>query len=41
MTQPIQPSGADDGTVVENLMRILMKASSAVQLYNPNNEIYL
>ncbi|MCZ6857285.1 MAG: HEAT repeat domain-containing protein [Gemmatimonadetes bacterium] len=38
MTQPIS---ADEGALVENLMRILSKAFSAVQLYGPNNQIYL
>ncbi len=41
MTHPIEPSGADDSDVVENLMQILSKAFTAVQLYNPNNQIYL
>ncbi len=41
MTQPIQPGGADEAAVVENLVQILVKAFSAILLYNPNNEIYL
>ena len=41
MTQPIQPSCADESAVVENLMQTLMKAFAAVQLYSPNNQIYL
>ncbi len=36
-----QPISADEGALVENLMRILSKAFSAVQLYGPNNQIYL
>jgi hypothetical protein len=41
VTQPIQPGGADEAAVVENLVQILVKAFSAILLYNPNNEIYL
>ncbi|MCH7682207.1 MAG: HEAT repeat domain-containing protein [Gemmatimonadetes bacterium] len=41
MTQPIKPGGADESHVVENLLQILWKALSAVQLYSPNNKIYL
>ena len=41
MTQPIKPGGADESYVVENLLQILWKALSAVQLYNSNNKIYL
>ena len=41
MTQPIKPGGADESHVVENLLQILWKTLSAVQLYSPNNKIYL
>lgn len=41
MTHPVKPGGADETYVVENLLQILWKALSAVQLYNPNNKIYL
>ncbi len=41
MTYPIKPGGADESYAVENLLQILLKALSAIQLYSPNNEIYL
>ena len=41
MTQPIRPGGADESYVVENLLQILLKALSAIQLYSPNNQMYL
>jgi len=41
VTHPIKPSGAGESDVVENLMQILLKAFSAVQLYSPNNQIYV
>lgn len=41
MTHPIGPGGGDESDIVENLMQILLKAFSAIQLYSPNNQIYL
>lgn len=41
MTELVNPSGVDEDAVVENLMQILQKGFSAIQLYSPNNKIYL
>ncbi len=41
MTHPVKPGAADESYVVENLLQILWKALGAVQLYSPNNKIYL
>ena len=41
MTHPIKPGGADESQVVENLLQILLRALGAIQLYSPNNQIYL
>ncbi len=41
MTHPVEPGAADESYVVENLLQILWKALGAVQLYSPNNKIYL
>jgi len=41
VTHPKKPGGADESYVVENLLKILLKALTAIQLYSPNNEIYL
>jgi len=41
VTHPVEPGAADESYVVENLLQILWKALGAVQLYSPNNKIYL
>ncbi len=41
MTGLGKPSGVDQDAVVENLMQIILKGFRAIQLYSPNNKIYL
>lgn len=41
MAELVKPSGVDEDAVVENLMQIILKGFSAIQLYSPNNKIYL